>query len=259
MTDERIIAYLLKDLPEEELERFEDECFTSEDWPTQVELVEEDLIEDYLRNELVPGQRRSFERNYLTTTARMERVRIAAALLCHIDSCAPAVAATAAPPVKQTWLERLRASQVVSRWVPIPAVVALMMVAIAVGAWWFYGSPASDKRAETFATLTLTINSGNRAEGAQAGRVRLTNDISVLRIVLTLPASLPPATQYRVQLEDERGTIKLSENALPEAQSIRVTVPATQLARGQYAVKLYAVKPGETEQRIPGSYLFIVE
>src|SRR5215218_3051501 len=98
MTDERIIAYLLKELPEEELERFEDECFTSEDWPTQISLAEEDLINDYLRKELDPEQRRHFELNYLTTVARMERVRVAAALLRHVDACAPAAETAVAAP-----------------------------------------------------------------------------------------------------------------------------------------------------------------
>ena len=55
MTDERIIAYLLEELPEDDLERFEDECFAQESWPAQINLVEEDLIDAYLRNELHAG------------------------------------------------------------------------------------------------------------------------------------------------------------------------------------------------------------
>src|SRR5882724_9609551 len=85
MTDERIIAYLLEELPEEDLEQFEDDCFVQENWPAQIELVEEELIDSYLRNELDSERRKRFEQNYLTTQARHDRVSIAAALLRHID------------------------------------------------------------------------------------------------------------------------------------------------------------------------------
>lgn len=258
MIEERIIAYLLKDMPEEELERFEDECFASEDCMTHVGLIEEDLIDDYLRNELAPEQRRSFERNYLTTAARVERVRIAAALLRHIDTSAPAAEATVAAPLKQTWMERLRASWGGPLWIP-RAAFALTLVAFTIGAWWFFRPPTTHRPAQTFATLTLNISNSDRAGGAQVSRVKLTPDIEALRISLTLPDPSPTATRYRAQLEDDNGTIKLSENVLREAQSVRVTIPASQLARGQYALKLFTVKPDNTEQRIPGSYLFMVE
>lgn len=260
MTDERIIAYLLQDLPEAELEQFEDECFASEDWPAQVGLVEEDLIEDYLRNNLAPEQRRSFERNYLTTAARLERVRIAAALFCHVDACALAAEATVLPsPVKQTWFERFRASWGVRPWVPLPVAVALLVAVLAPGVWWIYSSSTANRRVETFATLTLSLSNSDRATGAEAARVKLTSDVVALKISLTLPDASAPARNYRVQLEDDNGAVKLSENVLPKAQSVRVTIPASQLARGQYALKLFIVNPDGTEQRIPGSYFFIVE
>ena len=98
MTDEHIIAYLLKELPEEDLERFEDECFARESWPDQIELVEEDLIDAYLRNELTPERRQRFENHYLTTQARQERVIMAAALLRHVDEYNAASEPAAAPP-----------------------------------------------------------------------------------------------------------------------------------------------------------------
>jgi hypothetical protein len=85
MTDERIIAYLLEELPEDESERFEEECFDGESWPARLASVEGDLIDEYLRGELAQERRQSFERNYLTTAARVERVRVAAALLRHLD------------------------------------------------------------------------------------------------------------------------------------------------------------------------------
>src|SRR5258708_25952561 len=110
MTDERIIAYLLEELPEDDLEQFEDDCFAQESWPTQIELVEEELIDSYLRNELDSERRRRFEENYLTTQARQERVSIAAALLRHIDESNTAHnRVVPEPPTEKTLIERIGA------------------------------------------------------------------------------------------------------------------------------------------------------
>ena len=116
MTDEHITAYLLGELSEEESERFEEECFAQENWPAQIDSVEEDLIDDYLRRELSPRQRQSFENNYLTTVARMERVRMAAALLglvapaeLVLEPASPDPKPAPDPPPVPPRRERLRA------------------------------------------------------------------------------------------------------------------------------------------------------
>jgi hypothetical protein len=38
-----------------------------------------------------------------------------------------------------------------------------------------------------------------------------------------------------------------------------VEIPAEELARGRYVLKLFAIKPDGSEQRISGSYFFNVE
>src|SRR5436309_5643134 len=109
MTDEHIIAYLLEELPEAALERFEEECFAQEEWPASINLVEEDLIEAYLRDELTPERRQRFEQNYLATTARQERLVIAAALLRYVDERnAASNTAIAVSPPELTLAERFR-------------------------------------------------------------------------------------------------------------------------------------------------------
>ena len=86
------------ELPEEDLERFEDECFAQERWPELIDLAEEDLIDAYLRNDLTPERRRRFEQNYLTTEARLERVSMAAAAACL--TCGPALSMVLLPTVE---------------------------------------------------------------------------------------------------------------------------------------------------------------
>ena len=257
MTDKHIIAYLLEELPEDDLERFEDECLAQESWPTQINLVEEDLIDAYLRNELTPERRQRFERNYLTTQARQERVSMAAALLRHIDECnAASMAAVAVPPTELTWAERFRAFWMRQAW-GLRAATSIAMVAVVACALWLSFRPPAPR---TLATLTLSVSSNNRAEGTRAERVKLPPNAEALNISLTLPQQSPrPAARYRVELENDNGETKPAEVAGKDAQSVLVVIPAAQLARGQYALKLFVIKPDDAEQRINGSYFFIVE
>jgi hypothetical protein len=253
MTEERIVAYLLDELPEAELERFEDECFAQEGWPAEINLVEEDLIDDYLRGALAPEQQLRFEQTYLTTAARVERVRKAAALLRHVNEHQPVALTTSV--TQQTWAGRFRAFWGSQTWAPRVA-VALVAVAVIAGVWWLARSRTFQP--QTIATLTLNVSNGDRAGGAQPGRVRLTRDIDALKISLTLPGPPAQTVSYRVELSDDDGEIKTAEMAGQDAQSVSVLVPAAQLTRGQYSLKLFAVKTDGTEQRI-GTSLFIVE
>ncbi|HET8675761.1 MAG TPA: hypothetical protein VFO63_08255 [Blastocatellia bacterium] len=261
MTDERIIAYLLEELPEADLERFEDECFAQESWPAQIDMVEEDLIDAYLRNELPPERKQRFESNYLTTEARQERVIMAAALLRHIDECnAQSTAATApraeSPHAELSLAERFRAFWGSQTWALRSAASIAVVAVLAAALWLLFFRPPSPP---TFATLSLTASNINRAEGAQPGRVKLPPGADGLKISLTLPEQSPQAARYRVELENENGETKSAEVAGMDAQTVLVVSPAAQLARGQYALKLFAIKPDGTEQRISGSYFFIVE
>lgn len=262
MTDERIIAYLLEELPEADLERFEDECFAQESWPAQINIAEEDLIDAYLRDELTPERRQRFEQNYLTTEARQERVIMAAALLRHIDEyntaskAAVSNAAVALPQTEPTWAERFRAFWNSQTWA-LRTAASVAIVAIIAGALYLFIFRAPSPR--TFATLTLSISNNDRAGGAQSGKVKLPPDAEALNIYLTIPAQSPPAARYRVELENDSGETKSVEVAEKDAQSVLVVIPAAQLARRQYALKLFAIKPDGSEQRVTGSYFFIVE
>lgn len=258
MTDERIIAYLLEELPEAESEQFEDECFAQESWPTQINLVEEDLIDAYLRDELPPEQRQHFEQNYLTTEARHERVLMAAALLRHFEECdAVAGRVEDAKPSETTWTGRFKAFWN-SRPRALSAATAFAVVAVIACALWLSFSRAPSPK--TFASLTLAPSLNHtRAEGAPADKVKLPLNADALRIFLKLPEHPASIVRYRVEWESDNGETEPLEITGQDAQSIQVVIPAAQLARRQYALKLFALKADGTEQRLNGSYFFTVE
>lgn len=257
MTDERIIAYLLEELPDDDLEQFEDDCFAQESWPTQIELVEEELIDSYLRNELDSERRRSFEQNYLTTQARQERVSIAAALLRHIDQYHNAHnGVVREPPTETTWIERIRGFWSTQGW-GLRAAAAIVVVAVIGGSLWLMVRSPSSPR--VVASITLAIRTSNRADGAQSDKVRLPPGAEALSISLLLPPQSPAVDRYRAELENDNGERKSVEVTGKDAQSVLVMIPAAQLPSGQYALKLFTVRGDSTEQRINGSYFFVVE
>ncbi|HEX8845169.1 MAG TPA: hypothetical protein VF791_11025 [Pyrinomonadaceae bacterium] len=257
MTDERIIAYLLGELPEDESEQFEDECFAQEDWPAQISLGEEDLIDAYLRGELTQERRQRFERNYLVTQARQERVAMAAALLRQVDEYqSTSKVAVAARQAGLTWGERLRALWN-NQGLALRAAASLGAVAILAGILWlslFRG--ASPK---SYAPLMLTPGVQNRAEGVQAAKVRLPLNADGLRITLILPERLPPAVRYRVELENEDGETRPLEVAGQDARSVSVVIPVSQVERGQFVLNLFATGADGTERLVSGGYFFTVE
>ncbi|HEY0171493.1 MAG TPA: hypothetical protein VGB98_10755 [Pyrinomonadaceae bacterium] len=258
MTDERIIAYLLEELPEEDSKRFEEECFARESWPDQISLVEDDLIDGYLRGDLTPEQRRRFEQNYLITPARLERVRAAAVLIRYGDEYKTGGLPTVALPTPRGWSGRLRAFWG-DQGLPLRLAAALVVSAVVFGGLWLLLSDRSSPR--RVAMLTLLSSPNNRLEGPRAGRVTLTAGVDALRITLRLPDGAPQATRYRVELESLESVDGRKINVEAErqdAQSVRVEISTARLEQGRYAVKLTADKPDGTAQRV-GNYFFIVE
>jgi hypothetical protein len=261
MTDERIFSYLLGELPEEESERFDAECFAGEDWPEQtkqIRLVERDLIDAYLSGELTPEQRQHFEVNYLTNEVRLKRVATAAALLRHVDTL-KTEEAPAPTPVKHTWINSL-----ITFWrgrsLALRAGLAVGVVLVLTGGAWLYRTRTTSPR--VIATLTLTISAdNNRAEGDTPGIVKLPPDpdAGALRINLRLPDKSATAAGYRAELINNDGkSIPLSV-VRRDAEFVSVEILAARLTRGRYALRLFAVRTDGTEQRVSGLYLFNVE
>lgn len=258
MTDERITAYLLGELPREESERFEEECFADDEWPGAVGIAEEDLIDAYLRGELNAERRRLFEENYLTTEERRRRVTMAAGFLRHVDAVGEKKITSPERTGDSGWASRLLAFWAGNNWA-VRAGLAVGMVALVAGAVWVLRSrPATPG---TFATLTLTLSAdSSRAEGSRAARVRLPADADALRVHLKLPEpSAAEGARYRVELVGEEGGAYSIDGAGPGDEEVTLDIPATRLAKGQYALRLFMVVPGGTERRVAGLYYFIVE
>jgi len=80
ITDKKIMYYMLGKLSENEQATLEKSFISNPQIFAQVVDVENDLIDDYVRGHLTPGEREGFEQYFLTNPSRRQRVQIAEAL-----------------------------------------------------------------------------------------------------------------------------------------------------------------------------------
>src|SRR5436305_14897182 len=87
-----LVQYLLGKLSEEKQAQVEDRAFADTDYRAALEAAEADLIDEYVRGELPPADRRSFESLFLASPQRRTKVEFARALAAVPVKPAPAPA-----------------------------------------------------------------------------------------------------------------------------------------------------------------------
>src|SRR5947207_4975215 len=83
---ERARQYLIGEMSDEERIRFEQEYFEDDDLFEELDLVENDLTDFYVRDELSEVERAQFEKEYLISSERQEQVEVARAWTQHVAS-----------------------------------------------------------------------------------------------------------------------------------------------------------------------------
>jgi len=130
LNNEKVIArYLLGDLPEEQQVAIEDRAFADKDYLALITSVENDLIDEYVRQELSPTERQQFERQFLASAERRKRVEFARVLARVPERT------VVSEPAKWSWRDSLYA--LISGLNPAAkiAFAAVMLLLIVGGAW----------------------------------------------------------------------------------------------------------------------------
>lgn len=74
---EKAVQYLFGDLNETERDAMEERLFTDEEFSLFLDAEENELIDQYVRSEMDFAERQNFEKSYLVSESRREKVRIA--------------------------------------------------------------------------------------------------------------------------------------------------------------------------------------
>ena len=236
--------YLLGQISEDQRQTMEQRLLTDDEFFEELEIAEDELIDAYLDGALAPTERQLFEQLFLASPERLRKLRFARALTRPNTFVAP---------VAVTLTERIRLVWNSQTWLLRAAAVAAVVIVIA-GVMWFARPHVNSP--QTYATITLTISNNDRAQGGVASRITLPLQTDALRLRLVLPET---ATRYRVELLRENGETENLKTVGQDEQAVVVEVAAAQLSRGQYALRVHAIKPDGTEQRIKGSYLLTLE
>lgn len=243
---ERIRRYLLGQLSDGAREEFEQELLVDEKLFEELLVVEVELNDDYLMGELSRNERVQFEQHFLAAPERQEKLRFARALSRYVT-----VASQRERTVGNFWTVSKSSRTLLFR------VAAAFAVVILIAGMLVLRHRSSSP--ETFAILNLTISQSTRGEGPQAPKVTLPLGKDALKIVLRLPDQSLTAGRYRVELESDDGQNKSLEAIAHDGQSITVVIPAGELKRGSYSLKVFTVRADGGEQRISGNYSFTVE
>jgi hypothetical protein len=242
-----IRQYLLGQLTDDSQQKIEERLLTEADFFEELEVQEDELIDEYLAGKLTIEEQGWFEKHFLATTERDQKLRFARALNRYVTASAHQDISRTVPFSSSFWNNQ--------NWA-LRAIAAVVVIGIIAGVLWIYRNRTLSS--PTFSTIMLTIGSNNRGEGVRPIVVKLPLPADALRIVLRLPEGATLTGRYHVRLISE-GETKNLEVTSQDAQSISVVMPAANLQRGQYALQLFTNKADGTEQRVGGSYFFTVE
>jgi hypothetical protein len=129
--DEQFVRYLLGLLTEEEAERVDELSIADDDIAWRLRAAENDLVDAYVRNTLNDTDRARFERVYLVTPKRRDKVRFAKSLLSSIEPEASRPApVVSAPATVLSWPQRVFA-QPAAGWALAAAATLFLVLSAA--------------------------------------------------------------------------------------------------------------------------------
>ena len=216
----------------------------------------DELTDQYVRDELTADERERVEKHFLNTPQRRQKLEFATELLSHTEAerGEPVETATVQPVVERRpgLLELFLAFWRKPSFAHAALTAASLIVVVSV-TFVLLRSGSSPEYAE----VTVPLSTSTRAEGPSPPRVKRPD--SGLRINLSAPQDTRDAKGFRARLLDENGVERDLTIDKWNDQTIAVLVPATLLTRGSYAIQLSKVKDDGTEERVRGSYYFVVE
>lgn len=137
LNNEKVIArYLLGELPEEQQVEIEDRAFQDKEYLASITAVENDLIDEYVRNEMPDKVRRQFEQRFLASAERRKRVEFAKALT-HVTSEYAFKENSTVAPASISWRNSLEAFFRSLNPVGKLAMAAVVLLVLVGGAWLF--------------------------------------------------------------------------------------------------------------------------
>jgi anti-sigma factor RsiW len=204
--DQQLVRYVLGLLPDEEAERLDEASIADDELALRLRVVEDDLVDSYVRGRLPAETRERFESYYLASPRRAEQVSFAAKLVRAIDRAATqadaetggeAVPVTAGPQNVAgsaqvvAWPTRSRLRFVLSPGLAAAAAVLLILCGALAFQAMRLGQGLSVARSENVALDRRTRELERQLADQRAANDTATTELARARAVRTAPS--PPA------------------------------------------------------------------
>ncbi|MBL8168425.1 MAG: hypothetical protein JNJ50_09740 [Acidobacteria bacterium] len=289
---EKIRQYLLGALPEPEQTALENEYLNDDERFEQMLAVETELVDGYVRGTLTGRDLQQFEAHYLAHPDRRARTRFAQALHNKLNQQAAALAERPAQQI--SWWQKLQdLVQLGNLQLGLASAAALLLLSIGIGAFFLLRrdetdtqytavtetpsplpsvvvqpsvqpTPASpspsvpEKPRTVFASLVLVAGGLRSETQTTTPRLSLAPEVDYARLQVKIRRQGYPS--YRASLSFGAGAEVwqkqgLKSNVRDAEEVITLTIPASQLAAGDYILTLRGVtKAGEVEDVSKSSF-----
>jgi len=240
--------WLLGLLSQDQGELLEQRLITDARAFEEIAIVEDELIDEYLSDELSQQERGAFEAFFMNSPERERQFKVAKAWRSYVEREDPY--GRRKPKLQPSFLASLSAYRV-----PIAAVLSVLLV---IAVWVAFKSKSTTPGRSMAVVLEPAVQT---RDGGSLPQVNVPRDVQTIELRAKLPKS--EAKSYRAILSDAGGNTVLTndhpavDTSASEADVVVVPVPATSLTRGQYKLQLDLPRPdGRTET--VASYRFLV-
>lgn len=134
--EKQAVSYLLGELKEAEQETLEERFFTDASYSDFLADVEADLIDDYVRGDLSESEQKLFEKNFLITERRRERVQVAQTFFEYEKASVPKTVLITQEEKSSLW-DSIRAMFVMPNAAFGYGFAALALIFLLSGLWLF--------------------------------------------------------------------------------------------------------------------------
>lgn len=262
-----IREYLLGRLPPEQQAQFEERLLTSDEVYEELVIVEDELVDEYVREELPASDRESFESHFIAAPEHQEKIRFARTFGKYVaEGPKHEVAADErvadVPPMQAfrpspRWLGFLPIRTPIYGYA-MTAVVVLVLVSVSWIGWRNLNSGPRDPGR----VLSFVLAPGlSRGDVAGSNRLSVPAGTGTVRLQLLLPEDRHES--YEATLVDAEGrTLTTEGNPRKEPvngqPAVVLDVAASRVSAGDYRVKLSGVNADGNRESV-ASYSFRIQ
>ncbi len=239
-----IKKYLLGQLAGADLEAIEQRILTDDEFYEEVQIVEDELVDEYVNSELRIDEHLMFEKNFLVDPESRDKLRLGRALDRHLSSHRLDQRHKPAFPFLPFQ------NPIVSY-----ALMAAGLVIVAVVSWAVFKSWRSSTPQEPGKILAFELTPGMVRSEGEIKQIVISPGADSVRFDLRI-ASVDQYQSYRAVLQTAEGSEKFRLDGLSAASTnsgivVPFSLPARLLTRGDYYIKLGGRNPAGEYEDLP--------